>query len=137
MLRSLFCMSNLGLLFSTGLAALVCSMVAVLVEGAGLFVGGRTGVLGWVVSRKYFLRVVYLGVGPGLIGHTGFNTCLRHVPALVVALSLNLEPVVGGLIGELCAYFCYPVTASLVALFAFRELSCCSTTSLPWYFRCI
>ena len=62
-------------------------------------------VFGWafVTGRSRFLRrfavVSYLALGPGLIGHTGYNSVLKHVSPLVVSTALTLEPVFGSALG--------------------------------------
>jgi drug/metabolite transporter (DMT)-like permease len=43
--------------------------------------------------------VSYLALGPGLIGHTGYNSVLKHVSPLVVTMALTLEPVFGSALG--------------------------------------
>ena len=62
-------------------------------------------VFGWAfvngTSRflKRFVVVSYLALGPGLIGHTGYNSVLKHVSPLVVTMALTLEPVFGSALG--------------------------------------
>lgn len=43
--------------------------------------------------------VAYLALGPGLVGHTGYNGVLRYVSPLVVSISLTMEPLFGSLLG--------------------------------------
>jgi drug/metabolite transporter (DMT)-like permease len=58
-------------------------------------------VLGWLLGGDWrtFLVVSYLAVGPGLVGHTGYNAVLKHVSPLVVSVSLTLEPLLGTVLG--------------------------------------
>lgn len=62
-------------------------------------------VFGWafVTGTSRFLKrlvvVSYLALGPGLIGHTGYNSVLKHVSPLVVTMALTLEPVFGSALG--------------------------------------
>lgn len=44
---------------------------------------GTHGVFGWVASSAYAPWVVYLALGPGLVGHTGFNALLKYLTPLV------------------------------------------------------
>lgn len=55
----------------TGSAAVLLMAAAMVLEGSSLWGGGKEGVVGWVVDGHYAWRVVYLAVGPGIVGHTG------------------------------------------------------------------
>ena len=62
----------------TATAAALLSLAAALFEGATAEAAGVTGgVLGWLSSGTYCPLVLYLAVGPGIVGHTGFNTLLK------------------------------------------------------------
>ena len=62
-------------------------------------------VFGWALASppsrllRRFAVVTYLALGPGLIGHTGYNAVLRHVTPLVVSTALTLEPALGSALG--------------------------------------
>jgi drug/metabolite transporter (DMT)-like permease len=62
-------------------------------------------VFGWALASppsrllRRFAVVAYLALGPGLIGHTGYNAVLRHVTPLVVSTALTLEPALGSALG--------------------------------------
>ena len=62
-------------------------------------------VFGWALASppsrllRRFAVVSYLALGPGLIGHTGYNAVLRHVTPLVVSTALTLEPALGSALG--------------------------------------
>lgn len=62
-------------------------------------VAGRHGVLGWAASAHYAPLTGYLAVGPGIVGHTGLNTLLKHLDPLIISLACNLEPLIGSLLG--------------------------------------
>ena len=73
--------------------------------GTLLFEGSTTttlqpesSILGWT-DPIWIVWVGYLSIGPGLCGHTGFNTVLRWIPPIIVSISMLLEPVIGALIG--------------------------------------
>jgi drug/metabolite transporter (DMT)-like permease len=55
--------------------------------------------IGWLFEVKRFLIASYLALGPGLIGHTGYNGALKVVSPLVVSTFLLLEPVFGSALG--------------------------------------
>lgn len=57
-----------------------------------------TSVFGWTDLTWIFL-VGYLAIGPGLVGHTGINACLKWLPPLVISVSVVFEPLLGGLLG--------------------------------------
>jgi len=62
-------------------------------------------VFGWALASppsrllRRFAVVSYLALGPGLIGHTGYNAVLRHVTPLVVSTALAFEPALGSALG--------------------------------------
>ncbi len=58
-----------------------------------------SGSLGWLTSGRHTPWVLYLALGPGIVGHTGFNTLLRYLSPLTVALAFQMEPLVGSVIG--------------------------------------
>ena len=62
--------------------------------------------------RLYGPRVLYLAVGPGLVGHTGFNFLLAHVPPLAVSLALDLEGVVAPAMARLLGVTLAPLGLS-------------------------
>lgn len=57
------------------------------------------GVFGWMQDPGRFSVVTYLALGPGLVGHTGYNGVLRYVSPLVVSITLTFEPLLGSLLG--------------------------------------
>ncbi len=62
----------------TAIAAALLTLAAAALEGpAATAAGVRGGVVGWLFSGKYCPLVIYLAVGPGIVGHTGFNTLLK------------------------------------------------------------
>jgi drug/metabolite transporter (DMT)-like permease len=86
----------------TACAAALLTLAALAADGQGLVGGGqRHGVVGWAASGRYAPLVAYLAVGPGLVGHTGFNTLLRYMSPLMVGLATQLETVVAPVIGWL------------------------------------
>lgn len=62
----------------TGIAAILLMITAVLAEGASVSAGGGDGLFGWVVDGHYAWRVVYLAIGPGIVGHTGVWVGVRE-----------------------------------------------------------
>lgn len=58
-----------------------------------------SGSFGWLTSGRHAPWVLYLALGPGIVGHTGFNTLLRYLSPLTVALAFQMEPLVGSVIG--------------------------------------
>lgn len=75
--------------------------------GTLLFEGSTTttlqpesSILGWT-DPIWIVWVGYLSIGPGLCGHTGFNTVLRWIPPIIVSITMLMEPVIGALIGYL------------------------------------
>jgi len=83
----------------TGVAAAQLTLLGLAFERHTVIGASNDGVLGWLASARYAPWVVYLAVGPGIVGHTGFNTLLRYLTPLTVSLAFQLEPLVGTLIG--------------------------------------
>lgn len=82
-------------------AGLWLSIGTLLFEGSNLTsLQPEASILGW--TDPYWIAwVAYLSLGPGLCGHTGFNTVLRWIPPIIVSIAMLLEPVIGALIGLL------------------------------------
>ena len=81
----------------TLVGSIVLTVAAAIAEStvqAGVFFGFFFGPL----AASYWWPVLYLGVGPGLLGHTGLNAVLRYHSALVVSMSLLAEPFIGSLL---------------------------------------
>ena len=76
----------------SGSAAVILSVAAVAVEGASVIAAGNGGVAGWLASPYWWL-VVYLAIGPGIVGHTSFNALLKYLHPLAISLPLVMEPV--------------------------------------------
>ncbi|GIL68446.1 hypothetical protein Vafri_21721 [Volvox africanus] len=83
----------------TGIAALGLTLGGLALEPVTLTGSGSGGVFGWLRSGHYAPWVLYLALGPGLVGHTGFNTLLRYLSPLTVALAFQMEPLIGSVIG--------------------------------------
>ena len=73
----------------------------VLLRGADSYVIRQGYVIMDDNDRAPINRIVYLSIGPGLMGHTGINTVLRWIAPITVSIILLFEPVVGGIIGWL------------------------------------
>ena len=82
----------------TAVAAVVSTLAAMLLEGAALAQLGSQGAFGYF-DRQHFGWIFYLACGPGIVGHTGFNTLLRFFPPLVISMAFPLEPVIGSIMG--------------------------------------
>lgn len=55
--------------------------------------------LAHALPPRYFPKVLYLALGPGLAGHTLINACVSRLQPLEITLALTLEPIVGSLLG--------------------------------------
>ncbi|KYR00567.1 hypothetical protein DLAC_02584 [Tieghemostelium lacteum] len=55
-------------------------------------------IVGWF-QRDYILKVLYLGIFPGLFGHTGVNGIIKYIEPVIISVTLLLEPPIGSLIG--------------------------------------
>ena len=89
----------------TATSAAFLSVAAVVVGEPTSSEAWLLDVFGWALASppsrllRRFAVVAYLALGPGLIGHTGYNAVLRHVTPLVVSTALTLEPALGSALG--------------------------------------
>jgi len=60
----------------------------------------NTSVFGFL-SKEYFFYALYLGVGPGIFGHTMLSTLLKYISPLVVSTAMLSEPITGSVIGHI------------------------------------
>ncbi|KAL2613799.1 hypothetical protein R1flu_025491 [Riccia fluitans] len=80
-------------------AAVCLSLAAISMEGMHHSSSGEiSGPFGWL-RKEYLLLNLALALGPGFVGHTGFNAVLRYCSALLVAMATTLEPLLGSAIG--------------------------------------
>ena len=78
---------------------MLLSVAAVIADGASVAQVGANGVFGWA-SAQYAALGTYLGIGPGVVGHVGFNVLLLYMSPLVLTLAQTLDPPIGAFIGE-------------------------------------
>lgn len=82
-------------------AALQLGAVGVLVEGwVETEAGQVAGPLGWT-RREFLWPNLYLGVGPGFLGHTGLVEVLKYMDPLVIGMAITVEPLIGSAMGWL------------------------------------
>ncbi len=84
----------------TLIAAIFLSISSFIAEGSVLSLNNpEISLFGWILDAKWFLLVLYLALGPGLIGHTGLNGILKWVSPLLISSCLVMEPLLGSIIG--------------------------------------
>ena len=83
-----------------GFASLTCLIFAFLDSS------DRTVWTGWtnksvfgVFTIDYFFYSLYLGIGPGIFGHTMINGLLRYISPFIISTALLAEPITGSIIG--------------------------------------
>mgnify|MGYP001208418042 CR=1 FL=1 len=84
----------------------VTLIAAILLAISSLFTEGisisndipQLAVFGWL-SLTWLPYVVYLAVGPGIVGHTGINAVLKWFSPLLISVCLVMEPLIGTIIG--------------------------------------
>ena len=82
-------------------AGIWLTLAAISQEGASVADAiPELSLFGWT-DAVWLSWIVYLSIGPGLMGHTGINTVLRWIAPITVSIILLFEPVVGGIIGWL------------------------------------
>jgi len=83
----------------TLLSGIILTISSIFLEGTTIYSAiPEKSALGWL-DALWLPWIVYLAIGPGLMGHTGINTLLRWISPIVVSISLIFEPVLGGIIG--------------------------------------
>ncbi|GAQ89124.1 hypothetical protein KFL_004890070 [Klebsormidium nitens] len=81
-------------------AALLLASAGMVLEGSGGLVDNRlTGPFSFVTHSAYLLPVLYLALGPGIVGHAGLNAVLRYMSPLSLSLAVCVEPLLGSLLG--------------------------------------
>lgn len=58
----------------------------------------ETSVFGFL-NMCYFPYALYLGVGPGIAGHTVFNALLKYMSPLIISTAMLSEPLFGSVLG--------------------------------------
>eukprot|EP00762_Andalucia_godoyi_P006806 ANDGO_00974.mRNA.1 hypothetical protein CAOG_05785 len=53
----------------------------------------------WTSPTNRMLAVLYLGLVPGILGHTIINFLLKRVPPLMISVTLLFEPLIGSVMG--------------------------------------
>jgi drug/metabolite transporter (DMT)-like permease len=76
-----------------GIAAIMSYVYAVIWN-----VGDASDVVAWLY-HSYGVYTVYLGIVPGILGHAMFNYLLKIISPLIITIFMNLEPVIGSIIG--------------------------------------
>jgi len=82
----------------TFFSAVLLVLWSLLVEQTSITGFEISSILGWS-SIVWLPFIILLAFGPGLIGHTGLNTCLRWMPPLIVSVVMIAEPVIGSIMG--------------------------------------
>lgn len=52
-------------------------------------------------QHPYLWYVIYLGVGPGILGHTLLNYLVKYISPLTISTAMLLEPLIGSYMGYL------------------------------------
>jgi drug/metabolite transporter (DMT)-like permease len=81
----------------TAVSAVVLTICAVLIEKTSWAGAGARAVFGYWRSGVFWY-ILYLALGPGIVGHTGFNFLLRFVSPFLVSMAFPLEPIVGSVL---------------------------------------
>ncbi len=85
----------------TFLASILLSLSSYFFEGSSYdLIFNSNSILGWI-NILWLPYVIYLALGPGLVGHTGINAILKWFPPLIISVCLVMEPLIGSLIGYL------------------------------------
>eukprot|EP00814_Leptocylindrus_danicus_P000013 CAMPEP_0116015310 /NCGR_PEP_ID=MMETSP0321-20121206/6767_1 /TAXON_ID=163516 /ORGANISM="Leptocylindrus danicus var. danicus, Strain B650" /LENGTH=440 /DNA_ID=CAMNT_0003485069 /DNA_START=28 /DNA_END=1350 /DNA_ORIENTATION=+ len=61
----------------------------------------QTSVFGFL-NVHYLPYAMYLGIGPGIAGHTVFNALLKYMSPLIISTAMLSEPLFGSVLGYIC-----------------------------------
>jgi drug/metabolite transporter (DMT)-like permease len=83
-----------------GCGALTCAFFnwVSLGEAMSFGVHGPTALFGFA-GKQYWLMSLYLGIGPGVCGHTLVTGLLKYISPLTVSTAMLLEPLIGSVLG--------------------------------------
>ena len=83
----------------TAIGAILLTIASIGLEGTS-FSGISTdlSVFGWI-DPIWLPAVLYLAIGPGLVGHTGINAVLKWISPVIISVSVMIEPILGTVIG--------------------------------------
>lgn len=83
----------------TAIGAILLTISSMGIEGSAFSgVDTNLSVFGWM-DPIWLPAVLYLAIGPGLVGHTGINAVLRWISPVVISVSVMIEPILGTVIG--------------------------------------
>lgn len=60
-------------------------------------------IVGWLYTDQA-IYVLYLGIVPGILGHTTFNYLMKTISPLLISAFVNFEPLIGSMIGWFAGY---------------------------------
>lgn len=83
-----------------GCAYLTTLVLALLLSEDSITESASKWFLG-LFKTEYLHYVLYLGIGPGLVGHGVLNYLLSYVSPLTISTAFLLEPITGGFVGYL------------------------------------
>ncbi len=83
----------------TAIGAILLTIASIGLEGTAFSgMSADFSVFGWI-NPIWLPAVLYLAIGPGLVGHTGINAVLRWISPVVISVSVMIEPILGTIIG--------------------------------------
>ncbi|CAG9317508.1 unnamed protein product [Blepharisma stoltei] len=75
------------------LQAAIISYICALISGDEPIAG-----IQWIYTDDW-LMAMYLGLIPGALGNAAFTHLIKHIPALVISVFMNFQPLIGSFIG--------------------------------------
>lgn len=97
----------------TFIAAVLLTISSVFLEGTGINDTVSMSSFGWI-DLVWLPAIVYLALGPGLVGHTGINAVLKWFPPIVISVSVLIEPILGTFIGIIIGTADFPDNWTLI-----------------------
>ena len=85
-----------------GFASLTCLTYALLDNyNETTWIGMTNASVFGLFALPYLPYVLYLGIGPGIFGHTMLSALLKYISPLIVSTAMLSEPIMGSIIGHL------------------------------------
>ena len=82
----------------TAIGAILLTIASIGLEGTSYSGITDFSVFGWI-DPIWLPAVLYLAIGPGLVGHTGINAVLKWISPVIISVSVMIEPILGTVIG--------------------------------------
>ncbi len=89
------------------IGSIVVGLASIVLENSKMLEISDYGIFGWIQARVFW-NVLYMGIVPGILGHTSVNFVVKHLAPVIVSVALLLEPFVGSFLSWALGYSSIP-----------------------------